>query len=435
MRSVMRRVFSRPSSRLLIIAASVICSGAIVFSASRVWMAAHLASSRNPARWMRSVKIEPGNAAYWNQLGLYEEWDFTQGNIQQSVLDFEHATRLNPHWATYWTGLASAYEATGQIQKAGEAYEKAQQAFPVSAEVAWQVGNFLLRRGETQRAARQVRQALMNKPRLATSAISQFWSAGVGLNEIFDQVLPARRKDYEAALHYFLALKNTDAALTSWQKLAGLGRKVPLHTCFGLIDHLIASDRAGAAARVWRQALVSAGRANEQDAGGSLVFNGGFEHSLVDGGFGWRWIPNSDADLDLVGDITHSGKQSARVTFDGNGNSDFSALRQYVPVSPSTHYRFSAYMRSYQISTDSGPRFVIRTCGNRIRHMAQTPAMTGTHPWTQEQAEFTTGLDTKCVEIVLRRKPSQMFASKISGTLWVDDVRLFPVPASGRAAR
>lgn len=431
----MRRVFSGSSSRFLIIAASVLCSGAIVFSASRVWLAARLAGSRNPASWMRSVKIEPGNAAYWNQLGLYEEWDFTHGNIHQSVLDFERATRLNPHWATYWTALASAYEASGQTEKAREAYQKAQQAFPVSAEVAWQFGSFLLRQGQTQQAARQVHRALLEKPTLATSAISQFWKAGIGINEIFNNVLPARPQDYIAALDYFLSLKNSDAALASWEKLAGLGRKIPLHTSFKLINRLIASNRAGDAARVWRQALVSAGRAKQQDAGGSLVFNGGFERSLVNGGFGWRWIPTGDAELDLVGDITHSGKQSARVTFDGSTNSDFNALRQYVPVSRSTRYRFSAYMRTYQISTDSGPRFDIRTCGNPVRSLAQTVAMTGTHPWTEVQAEFTTGADTKCVDVVLRRVPSQMFENKISGTAWVDDVRLSPAPTGAGAAQ
>lgn len=248
-------------------------------------------------------------------------------------------------------------------------------------------------------------------------------------------MLPARRQDYIAALNYFLSMKNSDAALASWEKLAGLGRKVPLHSSFDLIDTLIASDRASDAAGVWRQALVLAGRAEQGGGGYDLVFNGGFEHSLVDGGFGWRWIPNSDADLDLVGDITHSGKQSARVTFDGKANLDFSALRQYVPVQPSTHYRFSAYMRTYRITTDSGPQFVIRTCSNPARPLAQTVAMTGTNPWREVPAEFTTGADTKCVEIVLRRVPSQMFENRISGTVWVDDVRLSPAPAGAGAAR
>lgn len=435
MRSVMHRVSSGSSSRLLIVAASVLCSAAIVFSAGRVWLAARLAHSHDPASWMRSVKIEPGDAAYWNQLGLYEEWDFTHGNIQQSVLDFERATRLNPYWATYWTGLASAYEATGQLKKAREAYRKALQVYPASPDVAWQFGSFLLRQGQTQQAARKVRQALLDRPALATSAVSQFWNAGVGLNEILGEVLPARRQDYIAALGYFLSLKNSDASLASWDRLARLGRKVPLDTSFDLIDRLIASSRAGDAARVWRQALVSAGRTKQQAAGGSLVFNGGFEHSLANGGFGWRWIPTGDAELDLVGDITHSGKQSARVTFDGNANLDFSSLRQYVPVSPSTRYRFSAYMRTYQISTDSGPGFVIRTCGNPVRPLAQTVAITGTQAWTELQAEFTTGAHTQCVEIVLRRVPSQMFENKISGTAWVDDVRLSPAPISASAAQ
>jgi Tfp pilus assembly protein PilF len=430
MRSVMNLVLSRHSSRVLLVLLCVLCSAAIIIVAGRMWLAAHWASSRNPRDWARAAQLEPGNAAYWSQLGLYEEWDFAHGNIHQAVRDFEQATRLNPRSDLLWTALASAYEVSGQPGKARQAYAKAQEAKPVSAEVAWQFGNFLLRQGETQQAAAQVREALLNRPELTPSAISQFSRAGVGLDRILNQMLPARRKDYLAALNYFLSHDENDAALASWEKLAGLGQKIPLNKSLGLIDGLLAANRASDAERVWQQALVSSGRV-EAKAGGSLIFNGGFEHSLVNGGFGWRWMPTYGAVLDLVGDITHSGAQSARVTFDGTANCDFSSLRQYVAVDPGTRYRFSAYMRTDKISTDSGPQFVIWTCNNPVHKLAQTPAMVGTHPWTNVQANFTPGPGTDCVDVVLRRAPSQMFDNQIRGTVWVDDVRLIPAPAPG----
>jgi hypothetical protein len=37
--------------------------------------------------------------------------------------------------------------------------------------------------------------------------------------------------------------------------------------------------------------------------------------------------------------------------------------------------------------------------------------------------------------VVLRRAPSTLFANKIRGTVWVDDVRLVPVAASGAPGR
>lgn len=435
MRSAMNSVLSRRIPRILLIAFCLIGSAALIFAASRMWMAAHLAGTQDPADWARAAQIEPRNAAYWNRLGLYEEWDFTHGDVQQAIQDFEISTRLNPRWDTYWTNLASAYEAGGQPLEARRAYEKAQAAYPVSAEVAWQFGSFLLRQGETQEAATQIHRALVNRPELTASAVSQFWEAGVGLNTILDQVLPARPRAYLAALHYFVFQQEVDAALASWEKLPSLDRSVPLDASMDLIGRLISLHRANQAEQVWRQALALAGRANEMNAQGSLVFNGGFERDLVNGGFGWRWTPMNGAVLDLVGNVTHGGGRAARVVFDGSVNANFANLRQYVALGRGKRYRFSAYMRTDSISTDSGLRFVIQTCGYPAQQLAGTPAMTGTHPWTGAQTLFTTGADTHCVEIVLRRVPSRMFDNKIRGRVWVDDARLLPVPASGNPLR
>jgi len=394
-------------------------------------MTAYLASTPDPSKWMRAVRLDPGNAQLWGRIGIRE---LRNSRRAEAVRDLQRAAELDPYSGSLWAGLADAYEAGGQIEQARKAYETAQSARPVSAEIAWQFGSFLLRQGETKQAAQQIRRALVNKPQLVASAISQFSKAGVGLDQILERVLPANRKDYLAALNFFVSQQQYDAALGSWKKLAGLGPKVPLDDSLDLIGNLMALHRTEDAEQVWRQALSLAGLAGRAGTGGSLVFNGGFEGGLVNGGFGWRWLPTYGASLDLVGDVVHGGGQSARVTFDGTANADFGGLRQYVAIRPAQRYRFSAYMRTDRISTDSGPQFVIWSCADPVRLLAQTPAMTGTHPWTQVETTFTAGPNMQCADIVLRRAPSQMFENKILGTVWVDDVRLLPAPAGGDQA-
>ena len=87
-------------------------------------------------------------------------------------------------------------------------------------------------------------------------------------------------------------------------------------------------------------------------------------------------------------------------------------------------------MRTEEISTDSGVRFEIID----IRHPSEvqivTPNVTGTNPWTLVQADVLTGPETNLLKIALRRIPSWKFDNKLSGTVWVDDVRLTPAQVS-----
>ncbi len=430
MRSAMDVSLARLSTRILLVAGAVACAGALSFAAGRVWLAAHWAGTRNPADWARAAHLEPGNAGYWSQIALYEQWDFANGNLDQAIADFQRAARLDPRSDRVWMALASAYEEAGRLDDAQRAYGKALAAHPVSAEVAWRYGSFLLRRGETKRAAEQVHRALLDKDDLTTSAVSQFWKAGAGLDLILDSVLPARPGDYLAAVDFFISQQNDDAALATWEKLSQLGLKVRLRHALDLVNDLISHNRIDDAAQVWRQALVASGHHGEYGTGGSLIFNGGFEHDLIDGGFGWRQTPAPGTAFDLVNDVTHASARSARVTFDGSENVNYSNLFQYVPIAPGERYRFSAYMRTDDITTDSGPQFLLLG-GDPGQAVAETPVMTGTHPWTEVQAEFTAGPDMHGLMVVLRRAPSNMFANRIRGTVWVDGVRLEKLPATG----
>lgn len=435
MRSGMEVSLSRLPARILLVALAVVCAGAIALAAGRNWLAAHWAGTRNPSDWRRAARLEPGNAAYWSQIGLYEQWDFLHGDTQRAIEDFQRATRLDPRSARQWMALAGAYESAGKIDRARQAYERAQADHPVSAQVAWRFGSFLLRQGESQLAAEKIHRALLDEPDLTGSAVSQFWKAGAGIRLILDRVLPPLPKVYLSAIDYFVSHKEDGAALACWEKLAGLGRPVALHNSLDLIDSLLASNRVDDAAHVWQQALAISGHSGEAGTGGSLIFNGGFEHSFVNGGFAWRQTPVEGTAFDLVSDVKHGGSQSARVVFDGSANVNYGNLRQYVPITPGTRYQLSAYMRTDSISTDSGPQFSVLSCPDPSRVEAQTPVMTGTNRWTQVQASFTAGPALHCVTVVLRRKQSEMFANKIRGAVWVDQVRLTPLPAGGGGKR
>ena len=136
-----------------------------------------------------------------------------------------------------------------------------------------------------------------------------------------------------------------------------------------------------------------------------------------------------DADFDFDADVKHSGDRSARLIFDGTKNLSYGGLFQDVLVSPNTHYRFQGFLRTDQISTDSGVRFEIVDPKDPRQLDLLTTNETGTNPWTLEQLDLTTGPNTHVIAIRVVRRPSNRLDNKIRGTVWIDDVSIVPAGA------
>jgi hypothetical protein len=117
-----------------------------------------------------------------------------------------------------------------------------------------------------------------------------------------------------------------------------------------------------------------------------------------------------------------------RIIFDGSSNLDFGHVFQYVPVQPSTRYRFSASMRVQGITSDSGPRFQVCDAYNIADLFLSTENFTGTSTWSQQNAVFMTKPDTNLLLIRVARLMSSRFDNKSSGTVWIADVSLYIEP-------
>ena len=198
-----------------------------------------------------------------------------------------------------------------------------------------------------------------------------------------------------------------------------------------LVDVLIKQDRIAEAQQTWRQVL-EASNWPEDPSNGSLILNGGFEHDIANGGFDWREMDISGARFDFDDAIAHSGSRSLRIQFDGTANLDFENVFQFVAVHSATRYHLSAYVRTDGISTDRGVRFEIFDPRHPSQVQVVTQELTGTNPWTLVQAELVTRPDTQFVQLTLQRVPSWKFDNKLSGTVWIDDVVLTPVPTRAK---
>jgi len=406
----------------------LLVAGGVIFLAGKVWLAARFSASLDPDRMLRAATLEPTNADYWDRLGFYEKWDFDRRDLRRVVLYEERATQADPRSDTYWMDLADAYEAIGQPTRAREAFERAQSAHPISSDVAWRYGNFLLRQNDFSDAFAELRRALMTNPDLTVEAVSECVKASDDLPRILTEVLPNQNRYYVMALDYFLTQHQTDAALTVWDQLRSQKPTPQMAEVVPLINELIGQERIEDALRVWQQALEATGWPQDERVGSSLVFNGGFEHDLLNGAFDWREDAIAGAAFFSDSDVVYAGARALRITFDGSANLDFQNLWQYSPVEPNHRYHFAAYLRLEEISTDSGIQFAIHDAFHPAALQMLIPDLVGSLTWLPVEADFVTGPQTHLLTIALRRVPSWKFDNKLRGTVWVDNVSLVPVP-------
>jgi tetratricopeptide (TPR) repeat protein len=415
--------------RASLLAIVLIVAGTLVYSSGRFAIAAQLNRSSKLDLWRLAARLEPGNAEYWRRLGLSRQWDVDTGNLPEAIHDLQIASRANPRSADVWMELADAYQASGEPNRAREAFENAKANYPISSEVAWRYGNFLLYEGKQFEGYAEIRQALLTDPAIATAAIDECWRSDPHVGPMLEKVLPAKAEYYRAATNYFLEQNQLDAALAVWNRQREMGLPFRMSDSIPLVDSLIAEDRIGEARRVWREAVEGSKWPRDVEKEDSLVWNGGFEHGFANGGFDWREVDASGSSFVFDSFGVHSGSRSLRVSFDGTANLDFHNLFQEVPVESRVHYHFSAFLRIEAITTDSGIGFGIYDPRHPTQIQVVTQELIGTNPWTEVKADIESGPDTHMLRIVLQRRPSWKFDNKLSGTVWVDDVTLTPSSA------
>ena len=150
---VLRLSSSIARATLLFVAA--VLAAALGYSSSRNALAAHYAGLETRQGYERAVQLEPGNPETWFLLGRYWQYNIEEPDSHSAVAAYLNAISLDPHSANNWLDLAAAYEseansadqnrAPGLLNAARQAYEHAKKVYPISAEVAWRYGNFLLR--------------------------------------------------------------------------------------------------------------------------------------------------------------------------------------------------------------------------------------------------------------------------------------------------
>jgi hypothetical protein len=421
---------STNAQRGMLVATSCVVAVILSYFSIRNALAAHYAGLQTAKAYERAIHLEPADPRNWYLLGRYWQYNLEDPDAGRAIHSYLSALSLNPSSSEIWLDLATAYESEPNLVAARDAFLHAKKAYPLSAEVSWRYGNFLLRQGELEPAFTEMRLAVEADPKRAAEAFSRFLRAGSNIETNLHRVLPPITEAYLDVIWDQTTEGHTGNALKVWDRLASLHPRFSLRDSFALVEALMTERRITEASRVWDQAILFAGLADLQSPPGSVLWDGGFESGIIGGGFSWRFsegFPGVHVGIDT--EEKHSGKRSVRLIFDGNSNINFAGICHYVPVQPSTSYRFSAWVRTRALTTDQGIRLQLHSLGTQDISTAVTPDVHGTTPWTHIELPWFSGKDVQEFQVCLVRFPSEEAENKIQGTAWVDDVSLVPEPA------
>ncbi len=366
-------------TRGLVVVATLLIGLWLTFFGLRAAIARYGYEGVTEERMKLAVRLEPGNPAYWDRLGRYQQYNLEERDSASAQQSFRKAIALNPLDTNAWLGLATDYELEGRNAEARKAYLQAAKTYPASADVSWRYGNFLLRQGDQPEAFAELRRAI-------------------------EADFPPRQSVYVNVIWEALSAKQLAVAKTVWAQLIKLHPHLEMRDVDRLVSELLQAGEFTEAQHVWDQGMSTINLPPLLQPSGSVVWDPSFESGVNGNNFAWHFQPIvQGVSISLDQGQKFSGNQSLRLSFDGKHNPNLEAACALAVVQPGTTYRFSGWIKTTDITTEYGIDFLLRAVEPDKTPVVNTREIHGTNPWTKDV--------------------------RISGTAWVDDVNLVPQPA------
>src|SRR6266567_3129396 len=322
--------------------------------------AAHYLGLDTRAGYERAVRLEPANARNWYLLGRSYLYDIEQPDPARAIDALRKAVALDPYSVEALVDLAIAYDGEGETAHAREAFLAAQRVYPLSADVCWSYGNFLLRQGEQDAAFREIRKAVELEPKRADEAFSRALRVQPDANILLDKAVPSATAAYLPILHSLSGTGDLNNAILVWNRLIALQQQVPMSEMVYFINELVRQARIADAARAWTQAASIMKNPPPPDPAGSLLWDGGFESGYAGGGFSWHFSPaTSDVQISFDQSEKHSGARSLRILFNGHRNISFEDACHDIAPEPGKKYLLSAWVKTQSLTSSEGVRLQI----------------------------------------------------------------------------
>jgi len=414
----MRILLHSTARKAALLGAIILPAALYCFWSARIAWAEHLAQQGTQPALRRATELRPNNAEYHFRLGrLLLSVD---QNWEAAAVALRRATELNPHHARYWLELSLVHHIRGDVGQREFALAQALEADPTTPDVAWEAANIYLVSDRTDEALKLFRVVVQNDRVNARKALDLAWRATKDIDALLRYTVPDTEKANSLLLSLICEYKEAAAAQVVWQRLVDLNGPVNREAALKFVDLLLKRGEGANAAKAWDAITSLDPELAAYKPGRNLIVNPSFEQASLNGGLDWRlirWDKRFTPAIDSS--QAHTGAYSLAYTLNSRSLSDVGLL-QYVPVAANTRYFFRGYVRSEELLTASGPRFVVRDASNDAQLFASEEVI-GTVPWREHAGEFQTGPETTLLKVQVQRVPGNLV---IAGRFWIDDLEL-----------
>ena len=394
----------------------------------------------------KAINQDPDNADLIHNLGVVYASSPTDSNVPESVKNLRKALALNPRRWDYWADLGTSCDFAGDTACSDQAFDRALALNPMAPSMQWALGNHFLLTDREEKAFPYFRRLLSLDSTYFEPTLRLCMRATRDPQIIYAKVIPhdgrdaARRFDF---LMFLSSIADYENAMRIWgQMISGPDRSPDLSMVKPFLDFLIEHNQIQDASSVWNDLqharVIPPG---PPPSSASLLYHGAFEEPLLNTGFDWRISDSTDLVFDFSDPTAYRGSKCLRIDFALGRNADYDLLNQVVLTKPSMRYQLTAYVRSYNLTSESGPRWRVVEIGCEGCDSPTSDSTVGTTSWHPVEVGFTTHPQTQAVRISFWRPPDQTYHRDITGTVWLDDVTLRAadtpgaVPISGAAPR
>ena len=331
------------------------------------------------------------------------------------------ALRRDPNSPDRWCDAGDGFLKSGEWNRAEYCFARARALGPHIPPILMRVSDSYFRLHQIEQALEQRAHVLRDTGTYDELIFDSYRTMKIPASVVLAHGLPEDPRAGRAYLRYLMGLDESRDAAEAWKWNVGHG--------YG--DEGLANDYLGflvqqqeyvAAAQAWARYL---GPRHDGYLESNWIFNGEFENEFSGSPFDWRIDELEDVEVSRDVQTVHSGAHSLRIRFEGKENVNYSHVSQTAFVKPGRYY-FEAYVRTEQLTTDEGIGFHIFDPATSSRLDVRTARLTGTNDWRKIEQIFDVPPQTRLIQIQVVRQPSLKFDNDISGTVWIDTVKLTP---------